>query len=161
DEATLASALDAQLPGQGQPDELWISSPHPARLRTALHRGSLSQLSASLRSDLDHQLVSAPTAKGVLGALIAAAGVAGRLAVLGLLTTMLGARRDRRLEDDLAAQGLGPRGLRAQGRIRISLAALLGVLSGLAVAVVLTTLAVASVRAAGTVANPRPPLVTV
>ena len=30
DEATLAGALDAQLPGQGRPDELWISTGHLA-----------------------------------------------------------------------------------------------------------------------------------
>jgi hypothetical protein len=28
-EATLAAALDAQLPGQGRPDELWISTGIP------------------------------------------------------------------------------------------------------------------------------------
>src|SRR5690348_11187073 len=56
DEATLAAALDAQLPGQGRPDELWISTGHPARLRAALGRGTLTQLDSSFRSDLDQQL---------------------------------------------------------------------------------------------------------
>jgi hypothetical protein len=37
----------------------------------------------------------------------------------------------------------------------------LGVVLGLGIAALLTRLAVASVRAAGTVANPRPPVVTV
>src|SRR5207344_2617365 len=33
DEATLAAALDAQLPGQGRADELWIGTGHLAGLR--------------------------------------------------------------------------------------------------------------------------------
>ncbi len=48
DEATLAAALDAQLPGQGQPDALWISTGHPARLRAALGSGMLAQLESSV-----------------------------------------------------------------------------------------------------------------
>ena len=41
DEATLAAALDAQLPGQGLPDELWISTAHPApAARRARQRGA-------------------------------------------------------------------------------------------------------------------------
>ena len=38
---------------------------------------------------------------------------------------------------------------------------MLGVIAGLGIAVLLTRLAVASVRAAGTVADPRPPVVTI
>src|SRR5204862_31323 len=33
DQPTLAAALDAQLPGQGRADELWITAAHPSRLR--------------------------------------------------------------------------------------------------------------------------------
>ncbi len=40
DEATLAAALDAQLPGQGRADELWISTGHLTRLRAALDSGT-------------------------------------------------------------------------------------------------------------------------
>jgi hypothetical protein len=161
DEATLAAALDAQLPGQGRPDELWISSSNTAPLRSALRTGSLAQLSASFRADLEHGLRTAPIARGVLGELIAAAALTAALAALGLLTALLGAGRDQRLEEDLASQGVGPRGLRAQARLRIGVASVLGVGAGLAIAVLLTRLAVATVRASGTVVNPRPPLVTV
>ena len=35
DQAQLASALDAQLPGQGRADELWIETRRPGRLRAA------------------------------------------------------------------------------------------------------------------------------
>jgi hypothetical protein len=161
DEATLAAALDAQLPGQGRADELWIRSGHLSRLRAALGSGTLAQLDSSFRVDLDHQLRDAPVARGVLGTLIAATVLSVVLAVVGLLAALLGGARDERVESDLEEQGVGPRGLRAELRVRLALASVLGVAVGLVIAAGLTRLAVASVRAAGTVANPRPPLVTV
>jgi hypothetical protein len=161
DETTLAAALDAQLPGQGRADELWISTARPVRLRAALGSGALAQLDSSFRADIDHQLRDAPVARGVLGTLIAATALSVALAVAGLLTMLLGGARDERVESDLEKQGVGPRGLRAELRVRLALVSVLGVVIGLGIAALLTRLAVASVRAAGTVANPRPPVVTV
>ena len=161
DEPTLAAALDAQLPGQGRPDELWIATAHPAGLRAALGRGTLAQLDSSFRADIDHQLRNAPVARGVLGTLIAATALSAALAVVGLLAALLGGARDERVESDLTEQGVGPRGLRAELRVRLALASLLGVVTGVGIAVLLTRLAVASVRAAGAVADPSPPVVTV
>jgi hypothetical protein len=160
DETTLAAALDAQLPGQGRADELWISTARPVALRAALGSGTLAQLDSSFRADIDHQLRDAPVARGVLGTLIAATALSVVLAVVGLLTMVLGGARDERVESDLEEQGVGPRGIRAELRIRLALVSVLGVVIGLGIAVLLTRLAVASVRAAGTVANPRPPVVT-
>jgi hypothetical protein len=161
DEAALAGALDAQLPGQGRPDELWISTEHSAQVRAALDSGPLAQLDSSFRVDLDNQLRDAPVARGVFGTLIAATALSVVLAVVGLLTALLGGARDERAEADLTEQGVGPRGLRSELRVRLALASALGVIAGLGIAVLLTRLAVASVRAAGTVADPRPPVVTV
>ena len=161
DQTTLAAALDAQLPGQGRPDELWISTGDLARLRAALESGSLAQLDSSFRADIDRQLQDAPVAHGVLGTLIAATALSVLLAVAGFLTTLLGGTRDERVESDLDEQGVGPRGIRAELRVRLALVSMLGVIAGLGIAVLLTRLAVASVRAAGTVANPSPPVVTV
>ena len=161
DQPTLAAALDAQLPGQGRADELWITAAHPSRLRAALGSGELAQLDSSFRADLDHRLQDAPVARGVLGTLVALTALSAVLAAIGLLVALLGATRDERLESDLEAQGVGPRGLRAELRVRLALASVLGVVVGLAIAALLTRLAVASVRAAGAAANPRPPLVTV
>ncbi len=160
DEATLASALDAQLPGQGRPDELWIATSHPARLRAALSSAPLSQLGAAFRTDIEHRLKAAPIARGVLATLVAATALSGALAVLGLLVALLGDANDR-VQDDLTAQGVGPRGLRAEVRLRLMIAALIGIVVGLGIGALLTRLAVATVRAAGTVAVPQPPLVTV
>jgi hypothetical protein len=106
-------------------------------------------------------LRDAPVARGVFGTLIAAAALSVVLAVIGLLTALLGGTRDERAEADLTEQGVGPRGLRAELCVRLALASALGVIAGLGIAVLLTRLAVASVRAAGTVADPRPPVVTV
>ena len=161
DEATLAAALDAQLPGQGRADELWIGTGHLAGLRAALGSGPLAQLDSSFRADIDHQLQDAPVARGVLGTLIAATALSVVLAVVGLLAALLGGVRDERVESDLTEQGVGPRGLRAELRLRLALASLLGVVVGVGIAVLLTRLAVASVRAAGAVADPSPPVVTV
>ena len=161
DEATLAAALDAQLPGQGRADELWIGTGHLDRLRAALGSGALAQLDSSFRADLDQQLQDAPVARGVLGTLIAATALSLILAVVGLLAALFGAARDERVESDLEEQGVGPRGLRAELRVRLALASVLGVVVGLGIAVLLTRLAVASVRAAGAVADPRPPVLTV
>jgi len=100
-------------------------------------------------------------ARGVFGTLIAATALSVVLAVVGLLTAQLGGARDERAEADLTEQGVGPRGLRAELRVRLALASVQGVIAGLGIAVLLTRLAVASVRAAGTVADPRPPVVTI
>jgi hypothetical protein len=161
DQRTLSSALDAQSPGQGRTDELWISTTRAASLRATLARGPFAQLVGSFRLDAERQLRSAPVVRAVLGTLIGATILAGALAVVGLLVSLLGAGRDERIERDLIAQGIGPRGVRRELRIRLMLAAVLGVAVGLAIGVILTRLAVATVRAAGTVAVPRPPLVTV
>ncbi len=161
DEATLAGALDAQLPGQGRADELWISTAHPQALRGALLARPLARLNRSFRADVEHRLRATPVARGVLGTLVGATALAAALAVVGLLVTLLGAARDERVQRDLVVQGVGPRGLRRELRLRLLLAGALGTVLGLAVAVLLTRLAVATVRAAGTVAVPQPPLVPV
>jgi hypothetical protein len=145
DEATLTATLDALQPGQGRPDELWISSAHLGRLRAALRSGRLAQLQSSFRADVAHALSGDPIARGVLGTLIAAAAVALALALAGLQAVLLGAARNARLEGDLAGLGVGPRGLKAELRLRLATAALTGVVAGAAVAVVLTGLAVAGV----------------
>ena len=97
----------------------------------------------------------------MLGTLIAATALAGALAVIGLLVALLGPARDGRVERDLVTQGIGPRGLRRELRMRMLLAGTIGVCLGLVIGLALTTLAVVTVRAAGTVSLPEPPLVTV
>ena len=161
DEATLAAALDASLPGQGRPDELWIDTSRPGALRAALNRPPLRMLDATFRADVERGLRSDPIARGVLGTLLAAAVIAIALALIGLLVALLGAMRDPDAERELRIQGLGPRALARELRMRIVVAAALGLVAGFALAAVLTRLAVAAVSSAATLAPPRPPLVTV
>jgi purine-cytosine permease-like protein len=161
DQATLAAALEAQMPGQGVPDELWISTPHLGRLRSALATGRLAALTTTYRADVQQSLRDAPVARAVMITLLGAAGLSALLAVLGLLVALFGPLRDRALEDDLFAQGLGPGGLRVQMRLRMGFAAAIGVACGLIVAFGLGRLAVAVVQAAGAVAAPDPPLTAV
>ena len=85
----------------------------------------------------------------MLGTLLAATALAGVLAIVGLLVALLGPIRDREIDEDLIAQGFGPRELRRQLRLRLLITAAGGVVAGLGIAVLLTRLAVAAVRAAG------------
>jgi hypothetical protein len=160
DQQALSDALDAQLPGQGRPDEIWISSSHLGRLRLALRQGELAQLSAAFRSDIQRGLVSQPLASGILGTLLAAGALAAALAVIGMLLVVSGPFRDRRIEADLEAQGMGPAGQRRELRLRLAFAAILGIWPGLLIAALLDRLATSSVGAAET-GTPYPPLVTV
>jgi hypothetical protein len=161
DEATLDGALDASLPGQGRPDELWISTAHPERLRAALRRPPLNGLPVSFRAAVQGALAGDPIAHGVLGTLLVAAETSAVLAIVGLLAALLGAMRDVRAERDLIVVGFSPRQLRRERRARVLLAGTLGTIAGLVLAAVLTGLVVGAVHAAGTVAVPDPPLVAV
>jgi len=161
DQATLSAALDAQLPGQGRPDELWISTARHSRLRATLQGGPLAQLDTSFRADIERRLRGAPIARAVLGVLIAAALVSVVLAVCGLIVAIAGTGRDPRIDRDLIVQGVGPRALRGELRVRMMLASIIGVCAGLPIATALTRLAVGSVQGAGLVSAPVPPLVTV
>jgi len=161
DGPTLEGALDAQLPGQGRPDELWISTRDAGPLRAALATGPLSELTTTFRSDIQSGLAHAPIGRAVLGTLEAAAALAAGLAIIGLLVALSGALRNARVEDDLAGQGAGPGWMRAELRLRLSLAAVIGVVAGTVIALLLTPLALSSVQAASTLSVPTPPLITV
>jgi hypothetical protein len=161
DEQTLAAALDAQLPGQGRADELWISSRNLAPLRAALSRPPLASLQAQYRRTIEQGLRDAPVARAVLGTLTAAAALSGALAILGLLAALLGPARDGRLESDLVEQGASPRAVRGQLRLEAVIASTLGVAAGAIIAVMLARLAVSTIRAVAALAAGAPPVVTV
>ncbi len=161
DEATLAAALDASLPGQGRSDELWIDTGEPRRLDAALTAPPLDRLGHSFRYQVQRALRSEPLATGTLGTLAAAAGLGVALALVGLLAALAGPLRDPAVERDLSVLGLGPRARRRELRVRIGLAGTCGVAAGAVLALGLTGLAVSAVRAGATLETPRPPLVTV
>jgi hypothetical protein len=160
DQEFLSGALDAQLPGQGRPDELWISTPQTRTLRTALRQGPLSQLTVSYRTGVEQSLRSDPVASGVTRTLLASGAVATLLALLGMLLVLVGPLRVPRIQADLETQGVGPSGLRRELRLRFAAACLLGIWPGLVIALLLDRLTVAGVGAyeSGTA---QPPLITV
>jgi hypothetical protein len=161
DQAQLEGAVDAAEPAAGQPNELWLSTSDPSRLRTALSSPRLSELNFKFRSQIEQMLRSDPVARGLLGAVVAAAAIALLIACLGVIVVLLGSGRDPALERDLITQGLGPAALRAELQVRVAAIAGLGIVLGLIVAVALARLAVGTVRGAVTLSAPRPPLVTV
>ncbi len=152
DEAALAARLDADAPGQGRADELWLQTSNLARTRAALAVPAFASLTFAYRADIEGALRTDPVFRGVAGTLAAAATAAVALAALGLLVA--GSARDRRLEEDLAGQGLGPRALRRDARARLAATAALGLGGGLAVGLALGRLAGAAVRGAPVVASP-------
>ena len=162
DEATLAAALDASLPGQGRPDELWIDTPRPGALRAALNRPPLRMLDATFRADVEHGLRVGPDRPR--GARDAARGGRDRDRAGADRTARRAARRDARPGTPNASCASRAS---ARGRSRASCGC--GSCSrrhsassaGFALAAVLTRLAVAAVSSAATLAPPRPPLVTV
>ena len=99
-------------------------------------------------------------ASGVLGTLLEAGALAAALAVVGMLLVLTGPFRDRRIEADLEAQGMGPSTQRRELRLRLAFAAILGVWPGLLIAVLLDRLATSTVGATET-GTPYPPLITV
>jgi hypothetical protein len=160
DQVGLSDALDAQLPGQGRTDELWIATARPQDLEAGVSHGALAQLSSSFHAEVESRLRHQPLASGVMGTLLVAAAAAAALAVFGMLLVVGGPFRDRGIERDLEAQGMGPFGLRRELRVRLAFASVLGVWPGLLIAVLIDRLAVAVVGATES-GSPQPPLVTV
>lgn len=160
DQSSLSAALDAQLPGQGRTDELWMTTTRPQALAAALRHGALTQLRSSFRSEIEAGLRHQPLAFGVMGTLLVAGAAGAALAVLGMLLVVGGPFRDQGIERDLEAQGVGPFAMRRELRVRLTIASMLGVWPGLLIAVLIDLLAVAVVGATETGA-PQPSLVTV
>jgi hypothetical protein len=161
DEARLASALDAWQPGQGRSDELWLTSPRPSALRGVLRAAPFSRLDWALRGDVEHRLRGEGVAQAVEGSLIAAAGLAALLSLIGVLVSLLGSAAETRVLSDLAGQGVGGRTLRSELRLRSLFTGIAGSLAGLVIALALTPLAVGAVGSALQAADQRPPLVAV
>ena len=164
DEQRLVTAINAASPGAGPPDELWMAVPErqEARLLATLRRPPLGILGVSSRRALQAGLRADPLSRELLRTLGISALVALGLAALGLLLATATALRDEGAElFDLEAQGVEPRALKANVRLRAGLLAALGVLAGLILGVLLALLVVDALRASATSAAPLPPLVTV
>ena len=157
DESRLATALDADAPGTATPDELWVSG--PKALAAKLARPPFSTLVVASRRDLQQQLDSAPLARGITLTLTAAGLIAVLLAAVGFWLTLVSDARDERGElFDLEAQGVPPRTLRKQLRVRSLVLVAFGALGGLVLGLVLARLVVSVVSVSAETTDPNPPL---
>src|SRR6185312_224265 len=113
---------------------------------------------ASYDGTLD-RLRTDPLARGILVALEAGAVLALVLALGGLLLSVASAVRDERAElFDLEAQGVAPRDLRTELRLRAALVGGAGLIAGLLVGGLLSQLAADLVQVAAGGGAPQPPL---
>jgi predicted lysophospholipase L1 biosynthesis ABC-type transport system permease subunit len=161
DRTDAATILDTRSPGLGTTDELWVTVPaaEEASAATALSHSPFTQLSLQSRADTLTELRADPLARGALLTLAGTAAVALLLALVGLLLSVVGDVRDDRGElFDLEAQGASPATIRAHLRLRALLVASFGVVGGLALGAILTSLVIALVSVTAAAARPEPPL---
>src|SRR5581483_11466677 len=147
---TAETLLETRSPGLGLTDELWTNAPPPA---------GANQLTVTSRADTLARLQADPLARGALLTLAGTAAVALLLALVGLLLSVVGDVRDERGElFDLEAQGAAPATIRAHLRLRALLVAAFGILGGLALGAILTSLVISLVAVTASAAEPEPPL---
>jgi hypothetical protein len=159
EQSWLSTAIDAGAPGQGTPDEVWLSSQDEHAAAAALQRSPFAGLVVASRSSIEHQLATDPLAHATGLALGAAALVALVLAVLGFWVGVVSELRDERSDFfDLEVQGLQPSGLRAQLRARALILIALGLAGGICLGLILSQLVVSLVRISATTGFPEPPL---
>jgi FtsX-like permease family len=160
DSGWLSTAIDANAPGEGTPNEIWISAP---RDRTAvaaqLRTPPFSSLDVTSRVEIAGQLSGDPLAHATGLALGAAGIVALALAIVGLWVGVVSELRDERSDFfDLEAQGVPPERLRSQLRTRGVILVGLGLVGGVGLGALLSRLVVSLVRVSGTTGVPDPPL---
>ncbi len=159
DSGWLSTAIDANAPGQGAPDEVWVSASHDRAVGAALRRPPFTNLVVASRTDIERQLASDPLAHATALALGAAGIVALALAVLGFWVGILSELRDERSDFfDLETQGVPPASLRAQLRTRGVILVGLGLAGGAGLGALLSQLVVSLVRVSATTGVPEPPL---
>ncbi len=159
DESRLRTVLDSDTPGTGTPGELWLATRDPSRLALALDRPRFASLDIASRAALERSLVGDPLARGITIALGVTAGMALVLALLGLWIALVSELRDERGElFDLEAQGVSPRVLRRQLRLRAGLLLGFALAAGTMLGWVLSRLVVSAVRVSATGAFADPPL---
>jgi hypothetical protein len=156
----LSTAIDANAPGEGTPNEVWISaSRDQAAVGAALRRPPFAGLALASRHDVERRLAADPLAHATALALGAAAIVALLLAVLGFWVGVVSELRDERSDFfDLEAQGVPPEGLRSQLRARGLILVGIGLAGGAGLGALLSQLVVSLVRVSGTNGVPEPPL---
>ncbi len=161
DRQTASTLLDTRSPGLGLTDELWLDVPPSRVAATAarLGRPPFTQLTVTSRAATLAQLRDDPLARGALLTLAGTAAVALLLALVGLLLAVVADVRDDRGElFDLEAQGAAPSTIRAHLRLRALLVGAFGILGGIALGAILSSLVLSLVSVTAGAAEPEPPL---
>jgi hypothetical protein len=159
DEQRLSTTIDAQAPGRGTPNEVWIAARDSDAVAAALRHPPFAKLVVRSRAEVEQQLADDPLAHATALTLAAAAIVSLVLAVVGFWVALVSELRDERSDFfDLEAQGIPPAGLRAQLRTRAGVVVGVALLAGIAVGAVLSQLVVSIVRISATADVPEPPL---
>jgi hypothetical protein len=156
----LSTAIGANAPGEGTPNEIWLSAPgEQSRVAAALGRSPFSNLVADSRVADERELSGDPLAHATVVALGAAGLVALALAVLGFWVGVVSELHDEKSDFfDLEAQGLAPADMRRQLRMRGVILLALGFVGGLVLATLLSQLVVSLIRVSGTSGTPEPSL---
>jgi hypothetical protein len=162
DREAVSTALNADAPGSAVTDEIWLkgsSASDETRTKAVLSGPAFAGLETSFRRDLRAELDREPVARASILALLVSAVVGFVLALAGLALALSTDIRDERAElFDLEAQGATPALLRRHLRLR-SLGVLgFGVLLGLGLGAILSTIVVDVVRVTAGGQLPEPPL---
>jgi MFS family permease len=162
DREALSTALNADAPGSAVTDEIWLtgsSASDERRMKAVLSRPAFAGLETSFRRDLRAELDREPVARASILALLVAAVVGFVLALAGLALALTTDIRDERAElFDLEAQGATPALLRRHLRLRSFGVLGFGVLLGLGLGAILSTIVVDVVRVTAGGDPPEPPL---
>lgn len=162
DRGALSTALNADSPGSALVNEIWLkpsSATDEAGMKAILGRPPFVGLEKSFRRDLRAGLKREPLAHASIFALLASAAVGFVLALAGLALALTTDIRDERAElFDLEAQGASPALLRRHLRLRSFGVLSFGVLSGLGLGAILSTIVVDVVRITAGGQLPEPPL---
>ena len=162
DREALSTALNADAPGSAVVDEIWLKSPSASdeeRMKAVLSRSAFAGFETSFRGDLRAELDREPVARASILALLVSAVVGFVLALAGLALALTTDIRDERAElFDLEAQGATPALLRRHLRLRSFGVLGFGVLFGLGLGAILSTIVVDVVRVTAGGQVPEPPL---
>jgi hypothetical protein len=161
DRELAATALNADRPGAAVSNEVWLEVREDRRAAVAqLKAPPFSVLDVQSQEALLADLRGNPLARGTLLTLVGAAAIALALALVGLLLVIVTGLRDDAGELlDLESQGLEPRALRHQLRLRTGSVAAFGLLGGLVAGLALAVLVVDFVSLTAGAAAAEPPLV--
>jgi hypothetical protein len=155
----LADALDADDPGTGSVNELWLRSADPAGLTAALAVAPFELVAVDARQDRIDRLAGDPVALGATGLLTGSAVLAFVVALLALVLLVVAERRDEAAQlYAWESDGVTPRTLRRSLLLRALAVVVVAVPGGVLIGLLLSRLSTALVRLTAVGTDPVPPL---